>query len=133
MGIFSRTVKEMYEPFVMPQEHGNRMDVRWASLTDQQGRGLLIMGMPHLNVSATRITPSDMADADHTHELDRSGDVVLHLDHEISGVDGRGYRAKTKSYTWTVALRPFVKKEDNATELSRRRLPLSDRSELRQF
>ena len=125
MGIFSSKVEDLYVPFVMPQEHGNRMHVRWASLTDSTGTGLLVMGDPELNASATRISPENMAQAEHTYDLKPREDIFLHLDHRISCVDARAYRVQTKPYEYSVILRPFSRSKEDPTELSRRQMPAS--------
>ena len=123
MGVFSSAVDDLYVPFVMPQEHGNRTDVRWASLTDSSGTGLLIVGNPVVNVSATRISPENMAQAEHTYELKAEDGVFLHIDHRISCVDARAYRVQTKPYEYSVVLRPFSRLKEDPTELGRRRMP----------
>ena len=46
IGIYKGTVDEQYVPYVFPQEHGNKTDVRWASLTDSEGVGLAVFSYP---------------------------------------------------------------------------------------
>ena len=41
LGTFSSTAAENLSPYLVPQECGNRTGVRWASVTDRRGRGLL--------------------------------------------------------------------------------------------
>src|SRR5674536_54717 len=36
-GIYSSTVKDMYEPYLIPQDYGLRTDNRWVRMTDDQG------------------------------------------------------------------------------------------------
>jgi len=40
VGVYRGTVDEQYEPYIVPQENGNKTDVRWVSLTDDRGMGL---------------------------------------------------------------------------------------------
>lgn len=42
-GFYSSTVKEQWTDFVLPQETGNKEDVRWLALTDTEGRGMLFV------------------------------------------------------------------------------------------
>jgi len=53
--------------YIRPQEFGNKTDVRWVALTDADGRGLLAVGMPHLEVSAHHYRSADLEAAAHTH------------------------------------------------------------------
>ena len=52
VGVYRGTVQEQFVPYIMPQENGNKTEVRWAAVTDARGMGLLAVGMPLLNVSA---------------------------------------------------------------------------------
>ncbi|MBN2326084.1 MAG: DUF4981 domain-containing protein [Candidatus Omnitrophica bacterium] len=87
-GLYSGTVDEQYVPYVQPSENGNKCDVRWASLTNDQGQGLLAEGMPLLNVSAHHYTTQDLDRAAHTCDLKRRDDITLNLDFEMLGVGG---------------------------------------------
>ena len=42
VGVYDGTVAEQYVPYVMPQENGNKTDVRWAAITNAAGHH----GMP---------------------------------------------------------------------------------------
>ena len=41
VGRYTGSVADQYVPYIMPQENGNKTDVRWAALTNQSGAGLL--------------------------------------------------------------------------------------------
>jgi beta-galactosidase/beta-glucuronidase len=79
VGVYRSTVTEQYVPYVMPQEHGNHTDVRWAMLTDLHGIGLLASAQ-RLEVSASHFTAEDLTAAKHTYELEPRGEVILNLD-----------------------------------------------------
>jgi beta-galactosidase len=40
IGIYGGTVDEQWTDYSRPQENGYKTDVRWATMTDQQGKGL---------------------------------------------------------------------------------------------
>ena len=40
IGIYNTTVKEMDEPYIRPQDSGNRTKVRYLKVTDNEGNGL---------------------------------------------------------------------------------------------
>ncbi|WP_339607561.1 glycoside hydrolase family 2 TIM barrel-domain containing protein [uncultured Roseivirga sp.] len=41
--VYSSTVSAQYVPYVRPQENGYKTDVRWATLSNNQGQGLMIV------------------------------------------------------------------------------------------
>jgi len=86
LGVFDRTVDELYTPYVYPQENGNRMGVRWVALMDAQGRGFVVRGQPLLNFSAHWYTPEDFDRATHACELVKRDFVTLNLDHRQNGL-----------------------------------------------
>jgi len=52
VGLYKTTASEMYTPYIRPQENGYRTDVRWFSLTNGQGQGLMVVGEPLICFSA---------------------------------------------------------------------------------
>ena len=74
------TVTEQYVPYVMPQEHGLKSDVRWLRLTDDQGEGLEVRGAPWLHFSASHFSADDLFAARHTFDLSPRPEVILSLD-----------------------------------------------------
>ncbi|MEG1585388.1 MAG: DUF4981 domain-containing protein, partial [Bacteroidales bacterium] len=52
VGRYEHTVTEQYHPYVRAQETGNKCDVRWFTLSDKNGKGILIRGSQPLSVSA---------------------------------------------------------------------------------
>jgi len=88
VGLWSMPVEEQIHTYVRPQENGNKTDVRWASLTDEKGAGLLIVGMPAIEFSAWPYTMSDLELAQHTHELPRRDTITVNIDYRQMGVGG---------------------------------------------
>jgi beta-galactosidase len=87
MGIWSDTVAGQYIPYVKPQETGNKEDVRWLSLTDTNGTGLLVVAEEKpMAVSAIHFTAADLAAVRHNYELKPRPEVVLSLDAKQSGL-----------------------------------------------
>lgn len=77
---YRSTVTEQYVPYVMPQEHGHKTDVRWLALTDKQGAGLSVHGAPTIEFSASHFTANDLYQARHTYELSARPEIYLNLD-----------------------------------------------------
>ncbi len=80
VGRYTSTVTEQYVPYVMPQEHGHRTDVRWLSLANDQGRGLCVEGNPTIEFSASHFSEADLFAARHTIDLTSRAEVMLNLD-----------------------------------------------------
>jgi len=88
VGLYNGTVKEQYVPYVMPQENGNKSDVRWACLLNRENMGLLVSGTPLMNVSVHTYSLQNLTDAKHTHEVKDSGRITWNLDHLVMGLGG---------------------------------------------
>jgi beta-galactosidase len=80
VGRYQSTVTEQYVPYIMPQEHGHKSDVRWLALTNPRGEGLQVTGAPTFEFSASHFTAGDLFQARHTYELSPRPEVYLNLD-----------------------------------------------------
>jgi beta-galactosidase len=89
IGLWASTVDDLQTPYVRPQENGARADVRWAELRRPNGSGLRIDGAPPFWFTARPWSTQALDAAEHTHELERSNVVWLHLDHALHGIGSR--------------------------------------------
>jgi beta-galactosidase/evolved beta-galactosidase subunit alpha len=115
-------------PYIVPQENGNKTDVRWVALTNDEGVGLLAVGMPQLEVSAHRFTTEDLTQSTHTYELIERDEITLNLDYAQSGL-GNGscgpgvlpqYLLQPREVRFSLRLRPFSTAGDSPVALSKR-------------
>ena len=89
VGVYSGRVSEQVHAYVRPQETGNKEEVRWLALTNEQGAGVMAVGMPLLSVSAWPFPQDALEKAAHTHELpEMTGVVTVNLDYRQMGVGG---------------------------------------------
>ncbi|MDE3199398.1 MAG: DUF4981 domain-containing protein [Acidobacteriota bacterium] len=96
VGLYRNTVDNMWFGYVEPQETGNRTDVRWVQLTDSNGFGLRVSGMPLINFSAWPFRASELehekwpVNLGHKHsaEIEYSKDITLNMDYKQMGVGG---------------------------------------------
>lgn len=122
IGVYSGTVWEQYHPYVRPQETGNKTDVRWLALYNDEGTGLLAVGMPLLSASALQFSLDELEYVPkvNRHGSDvRPGDLVtLNLDFKQMGVGGDNswgarphpeYTLYPKEYSYCFKLKPFAK------------------------
>ncbi|AEM72746.1 glycoside hydrolase family 2 TIM barrel-domain containing protein [Caldicellulosiruptor acetigenus] len=86
VGIYDMAIKDMYVPYIMPQEYGNRCDVRWAFVYNIYGIGLCIKGVPTFNFSAREYTDDVLTKAKHTYELVKADGIVVNVDFKIGGI-----------------------------------------------
>ena len=129
--IYHGTVQEQYVPYIFPQENGNKSDVRWASLTDLQGRGLFVAGMPLINFSALHYTPEDLTEANHTFELKKRDEVILNLDYRHNGLGSNScgpipmekYLLFPAKMDFSLRIRPFDWNTFSPSYLYRQNLP----------
>ena len=133
VGVYSGTVDDQYVPYVVPQENGNKTDVRWVALTNDSGIGLLAVAYgadgDHglLEVSAHHFTTEDLTTARHTYELKRREDITLNLDYQQSGLGGAScgpgtlpqYLIEPEEMHFSVRLRPFSRQTASPRALSK--------------
>lgn len=86
-GIYSQTISSFMEPYVVPQENGNRTDVRWMLLGNGKKGGLLVVADSLLSMSAWPYTEEEIRAAKHTNKL-KPGNVTLNIDLKQMGVGG---------------------------------------------
>ncbi len=132
VGLYSGPVEDMIHVYTRPQENGNRTDVRWLTLTDTGGTGLLAVGMPLLSVSAWPFSMEDLEQAKHIHELPRRDFITLNLDYRQMGVGGDDswgarphpeYTLPAQPYSYRFRLKPYSKDLGEANTLARQAMP----------
>lgn len=116
VGLYSGSVEEQIHPYIRPQEVGNKIDVRWMTLTNEDGAGLRITGQPLLSVSAWPFSIYDLEAAEHTFELNNRNFVTLNIDYKQMGVGGDNswgarphpeYTLPAKPYTYSFRITPL--------------------------
>jgi beta-galactosidase len=107
VGIYSGSVEEQIHPYIRPQEVGNKTDVRWVTLTNEEGTGLRITGLPLLSISAWPFSMSDLEGAEHTFELNRRSFVTLNIDFKQMGVGGDNSWGARPHPEYTLPAKPY--------------------------
>ena len=134
MDIYEGTVSEQYFDYSEPGETGNKVDVRWVTLTNDKGIGLLAIGQPALSVNALHYTTEDLMSASHGWEMTRRDYITLNLDLVQMGIGGddswgamphQEFRIPSdKSYSYSFCLRPFSSKDVDLDKLVKRVFPV---------
>jgi beta-galactosidase len=86
--IYSQNIFQFIEPYVIPQENGNRTDVRWMFLSNRQNEGLLVIADSLLSMSAWPYTQKNIEEAKHTIDLKDAGFITLNIDLVQMGLGG---------------------------------------------
>ena len=110
VGLYSGTPQDLAFNYVRPQENGNRCDVRWLKMTDDEGFGLLAIGRPLLSISAWPYTQDDLDKAMHINELPTCDSITVNLDYKQEGV-GSGLTIPTFLGKSTLKKYRLVKKK----------------------
>lgn len=113
VGVYQSTVADLYEPYLIPQDHGLRTDNRWLKVTNRAGRGLAIAMDTHFNFNAYPYTTDNLTRALYPFQLKAPGDITLNLDYATTGVGGTArlvlnpYRVHPQAYHRKVVIRPL--------------------------
>lgn len=83
---YRSTVTDQYVPYIVPQEHGNKVAVRWLSLRCPSGHGFLLAGRPRISVNASHLMAEDLIAAHHTCDLAMRPETYLHVDWNQRGL-----------------------------------------------
>lgn len=120
MGIYKGLVSEQAYPYIRPQETGNKMDVRWATLENADGKGLRVSGSQPIAINASNnrvedLDPGMTKKQQHASDILPRKEVVLHVDmfqRGVAGLDSWGaqpleeyrYFGKDYRYSYTIEI-----------------------------
>jgi len=119
MGLFSTTVSETYFPYIRPQEHGNRGNVKWAAIRDALGRGLLFKAATSFDFCASHFRAADLTKATHAGKLVPRDETVVRIDFKNGGL-GSGscgpytfakYLVGDRNIRYSFGILPFCSEE----------------------
>jgi beta-galactosidase len=129
--IYTQPVNDFMEPYAVPQENGNRTDVRWMLLADKKQGGLLVVADSLLSMSAWPYTDKNIETAKHTNKLKDAGYLTLNIDLIQMGVGGNDswsdvaapveqYQIAAKPYHYKFYLMPFNGTADKARDQAKK-------------
>ena len=125
VGLYSGTVAGQYVPYVVPQEHGNKTDVRWLALEQPGGPGILFAGRKLIECSASHFTADDLFRAKHTTDLVPRDEVIVNLDIAQRGLGTKScgpdtldkYLVRPGTHTLSYRIRPFSTGEKKPADM----------------
>lgn len=131
VAVYKLSLKDFIEPYVVPQENGNRTDVRWMFLHNNKKEGLLIVADSLLSMSAWPWTEDNIVKAKHTNKLVDPGYITLNIDLVQMGVGGNDswsdvaapleqYMIKAQPYHYSFYIMPFNAGKQTAGEQAKK-------------
>jgi beta-galactosidase len=129
VGRWAARVDDFLEPYVVPQEHGNRCDARWLALSNGAGLGLLVVPPRGGEFSVSHYSAGDLYAAKTRTDLVRRPETLVHVDFWNRGV-GTGscgpdtlprYRIGSGRHRFAFRLRPFDPRREDPGVLARQR------------
>lgn len=115
LGLYDLSLEEFYVNYVVPQEHGNRCDVRWLFLYEESGGNGLIFYFPRpLSFGITAYPREDLEAARHAYELVPDGLHYLRIDYAHHGLGSASWgpealekhslKPEPFEFTWSMAM-----------------------------
>lgn len=128
MGVYGTYADSMTVMYMKICETGQRTDVKWAALTNEAGKGLLIVGSPRMEFSAQHYTPEQLSSVELPWDLKRDNDITLRVDLHQMGLGGvnswgaepmEAYRLNAgNEYSHKFRLSPIREKLNDLTPLA---------------
>ena len=123
VGLYKQTIAEQYFAYLRPQENGNKMEVRWASLTKEDGSGIQFLSDTPFFVQALNYREDDLHSGDerkqeHAGEIDPRKEVFVNIDGFQQGLGSinswgtlplKQYRLHYKDYSYSYWMVPIEK------------------------
>lgn len=89
LGVFSSKLKDSLTSYVIPQECGNKTDIRWIDVTNNQGIGLHFSSDTAFEGSVLPYTCHELESAYHIHDLKKDSNyAVINLNKIQMGIGG---------------------------------------------
>ncbi|SHG90939.1 beta-galactosidase [Flavobacterium fluvii] len=120
-GIYHSKVADQYVPYPRPQENGYKTDIRWATLTNNSGKGIEITGNQPVCMSALNNYPADFDPGltkkqQHSSDITPRNEIVICVDLAQRGVGGdtswgeyphEQYLLKQNEYSYGFVIKPI--------------------------
>ena len=113
VGVYTNTVDEMFEPYLIPQDCGLRCDNRWLEMSNASGHGLRFAMDELFNFNAYHYSTENLTKAVYTYQLQKQDGITLNLDYNTTGVGCTacyvlpGYQVKPTRYERNLTIKLF--------------------------
>lgn len=97
VGIWQSSADTEYVPYLIPQDHGNKTDVRWLAVRNTEGQGFRVEAVSGLlNFSLHNYSTDNLTRAVYPFQLYKPGYLTLNVDYEVTGVGETARRQLAK-------------------------------------
>ena len=134
--VYKSTVNDQREDYILPQEHGTKQEVRWMSLTNDEGMGMLFVAPDQMAASAVHFRAEDNYTdrnnrSKHTYQFKSCTTTVVSLDAATRGLGNAScgpdvrepYELKAQNTAFRFFLIPLTA-ETKASETARVDMPV---------
>ncbi len=131
INVYNKTVDQMWEEYPVPQENGNRSNVRWATVSNASDYGIFIEGSENFNISCYHYTDHQIDKALHINELTKKDLTTFNIDYLQAGLGtatcGAGvlekYLIKGEPVEFQIRLKSANLSQQKPEKLKRQKLP----------
>ena len=121
IGSYNAKVKDLYYPYIRPQENGNRTDIRTVAFTNDNGKGIMITATQPFEFSAHHQYNSDFDEGPeknqrHTFDIPKRDLININIDYKQMGVGGdnswglmphKAYQLHPEDLSYSFILKPI--------------------------
>lgn len=137
-GIHASTVTAEFTPYIFPQETGNHFGTEWAVISDMEGRGLLIKGMPEFEFSALHYTAADLDTTQFAKDLQPRKETIVRIDYKQTGIGSNScgpellpeYRFDEKQFCYSFTIKPIFTESTDILRESRTLPGITEETEI---
>lgn len=117
LGLYKKKVKDFMHGYLRPQESGNRTGVRYASIKNDEGQGLMILAEEKpFNLGAKKMSDESLIKAKHIEDLVYEDVNYIFIDGEMGGVGSnscgprpmKSYQLLKRKYDFSFKIIPFT-------------------------
>ncbi|MEO0339549.1 MAG: beta-galactosidase domain 4-containing protein [Bacteroidota bacterium] len=127
VGIYTSTAMDNWVDYSKPQENGNKAEVRWVKVRNEQGNGLQITSNQLFNFNLMPYGKKVITDTKYSWQLPQSERIYMNIDHRQLGVGGDNswgaiclpeYQLKAKEYKYSYYMRPTGFENSNSSSVN---------------
>ena len=85
---YQSSVKDQFVKWPKPQDMANREEVRWATLTNDEGNGVIFVSTEGMSTSALEWNSVELTETAHPYQLPVSSATWFNLDKKVNGLGG---------------------------------------------
>ncbi|MFA7407334.1 MAG: glycoside hydrolase family 2 TIM barrel-domain containing protein [Anaerolineaceae bacterium] len=106
---------DLFHPYIMPQENGNRTDTRWLKLCGNDVPPVSVLGLPSFDFSIHHSSLTNLTNARHIDEVTFQANPWLYIDLAQTGLGSNScgpdtllqYRLEPRPYQFNIRLCPY--------------------------